>query len=79
LIEPRVRPADIARVAGCSRAYVSQVLSGQAKASPRFIDACRELGLPVEAIFEANESHESAKPAVAGNKASRNLNDANAS
>jgi transcriptional regulator with XRE-family HTH domain len=63
LIEPKVRPADIARVAGCSRAYVSQVLSGQARASARFIDACRELGLPVDLIFTGDD--------VAGNKASR--------
>jgi transcriptional regulator with XRE-family HTH domain len=50
-VEPRVRAADIARAGGFSRTFVSQVLAGDAKPSPRFIEACRQLGLPVELIF----------------------------
>lgn len=51
MIAPRVRPVDIARRAGVSRQFVHAVLAGQEKASPKVIRACRELGLPVEAIF----------------------------
>lgn len=51
LIEPRVRPADIARQAGCSKQYVSDILAGRVPASARVIDACRELGLPVHLIW----------------------------
>jgi transcriptional regulator with XRE-family HTH domain len=60
LIEPRVRAADIARAGGFSRAFVSQVLAGDAKPSPKFIEACLELGLPVDVLFDL--SPESAKP-----------------
>jgi transcriptional regulator with XRE-family HTH domain len=50
-IEPRVRAADIARAGGFSRTFVSQVLAGDARPSPRFLEACRDLGLPVDTIF----------------------------
>ena len=50
-IEPKVRPIDIAREAGCSRAYVSQVLSGHARPSARFLDACRRLDIPVDQLY----------------------------
>ena len=49
--QPRVRQIDIARKAGCSRQFVSDVFAGRRKASPRILDACRDLGLPVDVIF----------------------------
>jgi transcriptional regulator with XRE-family HTH domain len=45
------RPAEIARHAGVSRQFVSNVLAGRAKPTARIVEACEELGLPVEAIF----------------------------
>jgi transcriptional regulator with XRE-family HTH domain len=82
MIEPRVRAADIARAGDFSRAFVSQVLAGDAKPSPRFVEACRKLGLPVDVLFgvspdsgkgsrelRADPSPESASPALAGDSA----------
>jgi hypothetical protein len=47
------RPIDIARTAGFSRQYATDVLSGRKRASRRFIDACRDLGLPVDVIWRS--------------------------
>ena len=51
MIEPRTRPVDIARQAGVSRQFVHAVLIGKEKASPRIIEACLSLGLPVDLIW----------------------------
>jgi hypothetical protein len=51
IIQPKVRATDIARTAGVSRQFISGVLAGREKASPRVIEACRELGLPVDVIW----------------------------
>ncbi len=45
------RPAEIARRAGVSRQFVSNVLAGRAKPTQAIVEACEELGLPVGAIF----------------------------
>jgi hypothetical protein len=45
------RPVDVARVAGVSRQYVHAVMSGASPPSQKVIEACAELGLPVEDIF----------------------------
>jgi len=76
-IEPRVRATDIARAGDppLSRAYVSQVLSGREKASPRFIDACRKLGLPVDLLFgQAADPPETRTPAFGGHEGVRDTN-----
>ena len=44
-------PAEIARQAGCSRQWIWTILSGKAKPSPRVIEACEELGVPIEVVF----------------------------
>ena len=51
LVEPRVRAADIARAGGFSRQYTSQVLRGDLPPSERFLEACREVGLPIDLIL----------------------------
>jgi hypothetical protein len=52
LIERKTpRPVDIARQGGFTRQYVGNVLAGRRRASPKFIEACRELGLPTEVIW----------------------------
>lgn len=48
---PKIRPSDLAREAGVSHQYVSQVLSGHKPASEKIIDAAGELGLPIEDLF----------------------------
>jgi transcriptional regulator with XRE-family HTH domain len=45
------RPAEIARRAGVSRQFVSNVMAGRAKPTPAIVAACGELGLPVAVIF----------------------------
>jgi hypothetical protein len=55
MIEPRIRPVDIARRAGTSRQFVHAVLNGKERASPRVIAACRDLGLPVDVIWKAGK------------------------
>ena len=45
------RPAEIARRAGVSRQFVSNVMAGRAKPTPAIVAACEELGLPVAVIF----------------------------
>jgi transcriptional regulator with XRE-family HTH domain len=47
---PRIRPADLARAAGCSHQYVSAVLAGRKPPSARLLEAARTLGLPVDVI-----------------------------
>lgn len=49
------RPIDIARAGDFSRQYVSDVLAGRKRASQKFIEACRSLGLPVELIWRTRE------------------------
>jgi transcriptional regulator with XRE-family HTH domain len=72
---PAVRPSDLARQAGVSRQYVSDVLLGKRPASERLIAAAAELGLPIHLIVPTAEvPTESAKPAVAGLRAPRNNN-----
>jgi transcriptional regulator with XRE-family HTH domain len=51
---PDVRPSDLARKAGCSRQYVSDVLLGKRPPSARIVQAARELGLPVHVLFTAD-------------------------
>lgn len=48
---PRIRPADLAREAGCSRQYVSAVLGGHKPASQKLLDAAKRLGVPVDVIY----------------------------
>jgi hypothetical protein len=56
LIERKTpRPIDIARAGGLSKQYVGAVLAGRRRASPKFIEACRELGLPVDVIWGGME------------------------
>jgi hypothetical protein len=58
-VEPRFRAVDIARAGGFSRSYVSQVFAGDVKPSPRFLEACRKVGIPVdEALSALAESRE---------------------
>jgi transcriptional regulator with XRE-family HTH domain len=45
------RAAEIARRAGVSRQFVSNVMAGRAKPTQAIVEACEELGLPVEVIF----------------------------
>jgi transcriptional regulator with XRE-family HTH domain len=55
---PRVRASDLARAAGVSHQYVSQVLNGSKPPSDRLLDAARGLGLPVDVIFRDTEGGE---------------------
>jgi hypothetical protein len=55
MIAPRLRPVDIARRAGVSRQYIHSILNGEEPASPRVIEACRELGLDADAIWGHDE------------------------
>jgi transcriptional regulator with XRE-family HTH domain len=49
------RPADIARKAGVSKQFIHTILAGHAKPSPRVVQACSELGIPVdEVIFRSH-------------------------
>jgi transcriptional regulator with XRE-family HTH domain len=57
-VEPRVRAADIARAGNLSRQYVSRVLAGEVKASERFLQACRDVGLPVDEVLAAYNERE---------------------
>lgn len=65
---------QLARAAGFSHTYVSLVEAGRLRPSARYRAAvARALGVPPELIFGPSEAStpESAKPAVAGSKASR--------
>jgi hypothetical protein len=55
-ITPRWRPVDIARKAGVSRAFVAAVMAGRAPASLKVRQACAELGLPVDVIWNEGET-----------------------
>jgi transcriptional regulator with XRE-family HTH domain len=46
-LTPEVRPSDLARKAGVSRQYVSDVLLGRRPPSERILRAASELGIPV--------------------------------
>lgn len=48
---PKVRPVDLAREAGCSHQYVSEVLAGRKPPSARLLDAAERLGIPVDTIY----------------------------
>ncbi len=50
----RPSQADIVRESGLSKGFVSNILAGRKRPTPRFIEACRRLGFPVELIW--NES-----------------------
>jgi transcriptional regulator with XRE-family HTH domain len=52
LLIPRVRPSDLARQAGVSRQYVSDVLAGKRPPSAKLLSAAAELGLPIHALVD---------------------------
>ena len=49
------RPVDIARRAGVSRSFINTILAGHAKPSPGVVQACAELGIPVDVIYASGE------------------------
>lgn len=42
--------AEIARQAGVSRQYIHKVVKGEARPTPRVLQACADLGMPVEKL-----------------------------
>jgi transcriptional regulator with XRE-family HTH domain len=55
------RPVEIAREAGVSKQYISEILAGRCRPSARVVDACERLGLPVDLLFfgvDVDESDE---------------------
>jgi hypothetical protein len=69
------RPVDIARAGGFSRQYVNRVLTGRARASARFIEACRSLEIPVDLIWGAAGGPELREPGFDRAQGSRDNND----
>jgi transcriptional regulator with XRE-family HTH domain len=54
---PTVRPSELARAAGVSHQYVSAVLAGRRPPSRKLLEAARELGVPVDALFGDATTH----------------------
>jgi transcriptional regulator with XRE-family HTH domain len=69
-LTPAVRPGELARAAGVSRQYISDVLRGHRPPSAKLLTAAAELGIPVEV------PRKSASPPLDGlNKGSHAIDD----